>query len=163
MWMTLFRQEKMIFWKKLKKSWIITYIFQSYGMIFFRFTGIDIKNVDETIEISMNDHLKYLERLEMREDKLDAILASWLDCSHKVLMVLISSAFFRIQIFRILCSSAMGDRSSFSSMFLGNLFVLLTSESSNYTMSSTILVAVGIKYNYIYVQSWQCKSKRNVL
>ena len=40
----------------------------------FRFTGIDIKKVDDGIEISMEDYAESLEEIEIREDKSDETL-----------------------------------------------------------------------------------------
>ena len=37
----------------------------------FRFTGIDVKKIEDGIEISMEDYTKSLEEIEVREDRWD--------------------------------------------------------------------------------------------
>ena len=41
----------------------------------FRFTGIDMKKVEDGIEISMKDYVESLEEIEIREDRSDETLA----------------------------------------------------------------------------------------
>ena len=40
----------------------------------FRFTGIDIKKVEDGIEISMEDYAESLKEIEIRDGKLDETL-----------------------------------------------------------------------------------------
>ena len=40
----------------------------------FRFTGIDVKQIDDRIEISMDDYAASLEDIAVREDKSDETL-----------------------------------------------------------------------------------------
>ena len=40
----------------------------------FRFTGIDVRKIEDGIEISMEDYAKSLEEIEVREDRSDKIL-----------------------------------------------------------------------------------------
>ena len=42
----------------------------------FRFTGIDIKKVEDGLEIFMEDYVESLEEIEIREDKLDENLTT---------------------------------------------------------------------------------------
>ena len=39
----------------------------------FRLTGIDVKQLNEGVEISMNDYADSLEEIEVREDKSEGI------------------------------------------------------------------------------------------
>ena len=41
----------------------------------FRFTGIDVRKVEDGIEISMEDYARSLEEIEVREDRSDEILS----------------------------------------------------------------------------------------
>ena len=40
----------------------------------FRFTGIDVEKVEDGIKISMEDYAASLEKIEIREDRLDETL-----------------------------------------------------------------------------------------
>ena len=40
----------------------------------FRFTGIDVKKIEDGIEISMEDYARFLEEVKIREDRSDEAL-----------------------------------------------------------------------------------------